>query len=147
MSQSTLKLLINRPSTFVIIKNTSAPLYVRIATCSLTLSNSAGFLWAIYIIATKQKTNTVHIRLTIVYCMILPAWFQISSFSRHYLDKLSGVHRCHLHSRYFCRKLYSCWYICHFCTGTPRINNNEMLLALLLWSALVLNVLWRKHDL
>jgi hypothetical protein len=72
MSQSTLKLLINANglSTFVIIKNTSAPLYARIATCSLTLSNSAGFLWGIYL---PPNTRLIQIRLTIVYCMILPA--------------------------------------------------------------------------
>jgi hypothetical protein len=67
MSQSTLKLFINRLSTFVIIKNNSAPLYVRIAPCSLTLSNSAGFLWAIYIIATKQKTNTYKVNHRLLY--------------------------------------------------------------------------------
>ena len=69
MSQSTLKLLISRLSTFVIMKNTSAPLYVRI----LTLSNSAGFLWAIYIIATKQKTNTNKVNHRLLYetpCLI-----------------------------------------------------------------------------
>jgi hypothetical protein len=49
---------------------TSAPLHVRISTCSLTLSNSAGFLWAIYL---PPNTRLIHIRLTIVYCMILPS--------------------------------------------------------------------------
>ena len=90
MSQSTLKLFINRLSTFMIIKNSSTPLYARIATYSLTLSNSTGFFWAIYLPPNTCKTNTNKVDHRLLYetaCLIsnlklhttLPGQIELSS--------------------------------------------------------------------